>query len=361
MSGRPSRAAAIEANNKISLQSATRNYTKTTKSAANKDCNSSKLQDFFANSASQVNLDEAVSELFGSSRLNISELVVDDPNLTSVDNIMGENDDPKEAGVAKLDDNQLNQIISQVTASVMSSLTSSGALQSSSSSSGQSIASSKSDSALSKKSNPQFDEWDEDEASFKLQAGSERNMIRQHPYLGYLYKIGLCKIEKNLASYDDWSLLRTILIWSSEKPLLEHPKMLEHAAIKLGKDWLSLKPNPNNPSLFIKTINTIDRCYYHGGAITKAEVAGILMEFKDDAISFNSNNHGNRNFNSKSASTGQSGRSSFQTCHHYNDINGCKLTECRYPHSCSHHAKSGIRAKHPVYECEAAKKAGGAV
>ena len=84
MSGRPPRAAALEANNKISQQSATRNYTKTTRSAANKDCNSSKLQDFFTNSASLVNLDEAVSELFSSSRLNISELTVDDPNLTSV-------------------------------------------------------------------------------------------------------------------------------------------------------------------------------------------------------------------------------------------------------------------------------------
>ena len=217
------------------------------------------------------------------------------------------------------------------------------------STSSQSITTSKSDSAISGSVSMNEEILDNDETSFRLQVGSERAMLKQHPYLFYLFKIGLTKVEKNLASYDDWTLNRLITIWQVEKPENAQAKILNYASTKISKQWFSLKTGNTTPSLFVRTINSIDRSFYNGLRISQGEVGALIQELKEESEPvWQKNAHPK-----SSAPSSQPGRSSFQTCHRFNSAEGCKLDNCRFPHSCSFHARKGIRASHSVVDCEA--------
>ena len=316
------------------------------------------LQNIPASNFSQENIDKAFSFLCSDS-LDFSNLTFDEnskldtafvqPDIldTSVKPVMpGEENENKDT--VQISSSQMDTIAQKVVALI--NVASQKSSTTTAANPPQALSSSQSDSALAScSSSTNGDLFDHDETSFRLQVGSERSLLKQHPYLFYLFKIGKTKVEKNLALYSDWNINRMITIWRDEKPDVEHAKMLAFASTKIAQSWISLKSGSNTPSLFVKTVNAIDRSFYNGHTLTRPEIVSLITELKEESeqpVWSKTNNY------KSSAPSSQPGRS-FKTCHQFNSSEGCRNSSCSYPHSCSFHAKKGVRANHSVMECEA--------
>jgi len=153
---------------------------------------------------------------------------------------------------------------------------------------------------------------------------------------------GETKVFKDLKSYDDFCLIRSITRWVSEADKLEaHHRLSLYVISKIAENWLNPHKEANKPSLLVRILYVIDNNALNNITMTTNQVNELLFEFKDEMAPIKTIAGGNTYGSNKFASSGRTGRSGFQTCRSYNNGANCWFKNCKFAHVCAEHAKIG--------------------
>ena len=195
--------------------------------------------------------------------------------------------------------------------------------------------------------------------------------VRCHPYLAILPSLGI-GIPKNLASIDDWTIVRAVLRWKTTlKRDVAHKDSLLYAFSKVPQVFpskitdtkvdtsvLSIKCN-----LLARIANAVDVFYQDSeSSMATAQIDQLITEFQFQyAPSSGLGRYSFRAFgNERSNGNGNSGLQKFdnKVCFKYNDNEKCKRGEkCRFQHYCQQCWEiSGERLSHPKSSCKHGQK-----
>ena len=187
-----------------------------------------------------------------------------------------------------------------------------------------------------------------EEKLFQVGRNSERQIIKRHPYLLNVGRLGN-QLPKDIRELDDWSLVRLVMMWKVDfKTDVAHKDNLCYVLSRLHsierEEWTKRSLIQPNGSLLVRTFHAIDNLYESGHVkVDLAEIDRFINDFERLQMK-----------NGPVPRTGQWVRQpqgdKSGICFNYNG-KGCKNERCRYRHLCQNCFNLGKQERHPQNKC----------